>query len=117
MRLEDQVVLLKKSEIDAIRRQIGQIEMMIEEFNFMIVDLDQQIEAEHRRTGIKDNKHPAYSTVAHAAVYRRQNLQASVTDLQKRLTKKISALDLNEDESSVVLAPVNSDGVTADRGS
>ena len=83
----------------------------------MIVDLDQQIEAEHRRTGIKDNKHPAYSTVAHAAVYRRQNLEASVKDLQERLTKKTAALDMTEAELAVVLSPINSDGITADRGS
>ena len=64
----------------------------------MIADLDLASEAEHRRTGIDDDKHYAYSTVARAAVQRRQNLQTSVDDLQHRLTSAEAALDLAEAE-------------------
>ncbi len=52
MKSRDNAVRLKRFQIDEKRRQVGQIETMIEEFNRMISDLDQEIEAEHRRTGL-----------------------------------------------------------------
>jgi hypothetical protein len=80
------------------RRQAGQIEAMIEEFNRMVSDLDMEIAAEHRRTGIEDEKHFAYSTFARAARQRRANLQASIDDLRSQLETAKGALDLAEAE-------------------
>ena len=98
MKMRDNAVRLKKFQIEDKRRQVGQIEAMIEEFSRMIADLNQEIEAEHRRTGIDDANHFAYSTFARAAVQRRQNLQNSVDDLQSQLTTAMAALDLAEAE-------------------
>jgi hypothetical protein len=85
---------MKRFQIEERRRQIGQIEAMIEEFGRMVGDLDVEIAAEHRRTGINDEKHFAYSTFARAARQRRANLQASVDDLGSQLETAKAALDL-----------------------
>ena len=98
MKSRGNAVQLKQIEVEDKRRQIGQIKTMIEEFNRMIADLDHEIEAEHRRTGIDDDKHYAYSTFARASVQRRQNLEASVADLQRQLNTAEGALDLAEAE-------------------
>ena len=98
MKSRDNAVRTKKFQIEDKRRQVGQIEAMIEEFTRMISDLDQEVEAEHRRTGIDDQNHFAYSTFARAAVQRRANLQTSVDDLQSQLTTAMAALDLAEAE-------------------
>jgi hypothetical protein len=60
----------------------------------MVADLDMEIAAEHRRTGIDDEKHFAYSTFARAARQRRANLLTSIADLQSQLDQANAALDL-----------------------
>ena len=84
----------KRFQIEGKQRQVGQIESMIEEFGRMIGDLDHEIAAEHRRTGIDDENHFAYSTFARAATQRRENLKTSVADLQSQLETAAAALDL-----------------------
>ena len=98
MRMHEQAMRLKQTEIDAKRRQVEQLEKMIEEFNRMIENLDYDVEAEHRRTRIDDIANVAYSTVARAAVQRRENLEASVADLQRQLKTAEASLDLAEAE-------------------
>jgi hypothetical protein len=85
-------------QVEERRRQAGQIETMIEEFGRMISDLDLEIAAEHRRTGIEDEKHFAYSTFARAAKQRRANLEASVAELSGQLDTAKAALDLAQAE-------------------
>lgn len=98
MKSRDNAVRLKRFQIEDKVRQVGQIETMIEEFNRMIADLDREIESEHRRTGIEDQSHFAYSTFARAAIQRRANLETSVADLDSQLTTAKAALDLAEAE-------------------
>ncbi|HYD15933.1 MAG TPA: flagellar export protein FliJ [Hyphomicrobium sp.] len=85
---------MKRFQIEERRRQVGQIETMIEEFGRMVSELDFEIAAEHRRTGIDDEKHFAYSTFARAARQRRTNLQTSISDLTQQLETAKAALDL-----------------------
>jgi len=94
MKSRDSVVRMMRFQIDDRRRQVGQIETMIEEFGRMVSDLDLEIAAEHRRTGNDDEKHFAYSTFARAARQRRANLQTSVADLTSQLDTAKAALDL-----------------------
>jgi hypothetical protein len=89
---------MKRFQIEERKRQVGQIETMIEEFGRMIAELDMEIAAEHRRTGIEDEKHFAYSTFARAARQRRSNLQTSVSDLGHQLEEAKAALDLAQAE-------------------
>ena len=94
MKSRDSVVRMMRFQIDDRRRQVGQIETMIEEFGRMVSDLDLEIAAEHRRTGNDDEKHFAYSTFARAARQRRANLQTSVADLTSQLDTAKAAVDL-----------------------
>lgn len=94
MKSRDAQIRMKRFQIEERRRQVGQIEAMTEEFSRMIGDLDMEIAAEHRRTGIDDEKHFAYSTFARAARQRRANLQTSVADLRSQLDTAKAALDL-----------------------
>jgi flagellar protein FliJ len=94
MKSRDAQIRMKRFQIEERRRQVGQIEAMIEEFARMVGDLDMEIAAEHRRTGIEDEKHFAYSTFARAARQRRANLQTSVSDLNSQLDTAKAALDL-----------------------
>ena len=73
---------------------MGQIETMIEEFSRMVADLDLEIAAEHRRTGVEDMNDFRYSIYARAARQRRTNLVASIADLQSQLEAARAALDL-----------------------
>ncbi len=94
MKARDAGIRMKRFQMEDRRRQVGQIETMIEEFSRMVSDLDHEIAAEQRRTGIEDEKHFAYSTFARAARQRRSNLQASVDDLGQQLEAAKAALDL-----------------------
>jgi flagellar FliJ protein len=98
MKSRDSVIRLRRFRVEDKRRQVGQIELMIEEFSRMIAELDYEIAAEHRRTGIEDEKHFAYSTFARAARRRRDNLETSVADLRGQLETARAALDLAEAE-------------------
>jgi flagellar protein FliJ len=98
MKPRDSVIRLMRFQIEDKRRNVGQIEAMIEEFSRMAAELDREIAAEHRRTGIEDEKHFAYSTFARAARQRRDNLNASIEDLKSQLEAARAALDLAETE-------------------
>lgn len=98
MKSRESNIRSKRFQIEDKQRQVGQIESMIEEFTRMIDALDHEIAAEHRRTGIEDENHFAYSTFARAAKQRRENLQTSVADLQSQLDTARAALDLAEAE-------------------
>ena len=98
MKSRDAQIRMKRFQIEERKRQVGQIETMIEEFTRMVGDLDIEIAAEHRRTGIDDEKHFAYSTFARAARQRRANLQTSIADLGQQLDQAAAALDLAQAE-------------------
>jgi flagellar protein FliJ len=98
MKPRDSVIRLMRFQIEDKRRHVGQIEAMIEELSRMAGELDREIAAEHRRTGIDDEKHFAYSTFARAARARRNNLAASIEDLKGQLVAARAALDLAETE-------------------
>ena len=94
MKPKDAQIRMKRFQIEEKRRQVGQIETMIEEFGRMVADLDHEIAAEHRRTGIDDAKHFAYSTFAKAAGQRRSNLQTSIADLNQQLDEANAKLEI-----------------------
>lgn len=85
MKSRDTMVQLVRFKTEEKRKKVADLETMIRDFEGMAVDLDRQIEAEHDRTGIRDESHFSYSTFAKAAAQRRANLRASVDDLRSRL--------------------------------
>lgn len=88
----ESLIRLKKFQVDEKRRQVAQIEMMINDFERMAAELDQQIEIEHTKTGISDVAHFAYSTFAKAALSRRDNLLNSANDMKGKLEAAQDAL-------------------------
>lgn len=85
MKSRDTMVQLVRFKTEEKRKKVSDLETMVRDFEGMAVDLDRQIEAEHERTGIRDESHFSYSTFAKAAAQRRANLRASVDDLKRRL--------------------------------
>jgi flagellar export protein FliJ len=88
----ESLIRLKKFNVDEKRRQVGQIELMVADFERMAGELDHQIEVEHQKTGISDTAHFAYSTFAKAAMTRRDNLLQSANDMKGQLEAAQDAL-------------------------
>lgn len=92
MKSRNSLIRLKRFQVDEKRRQVMQIEMMIAEFERMANELDEQILAEQKRSGITDITHFAYPTFAKAAMSRRDNLMGSANDLREQLEAAQAAL-------------------------
>jgi len=85
MKSRDTVVRLRKFEVDEKKQKVGDLEIMIQEFRRMADDLNRQVELEQQKAGISDVNHYAYPTFAKAALQRRDNLIASLEDLEAKL--------------------------------
>jgi len=93
MKSRENLVRLKRFQVNEKRRQIMQLDLMIAEFERMANELEVQIAAEERKSGITDISHFAYPTFAKAARLRRDNLRNSQSDLaqQKRTAETLLA--------------------------
>lgn len=87
MKSRESLIRLKEFQVDEKRRQVGQIELMVTEFETMIRDLDNQIKVEEEKAGISDIAHFAYPTFAKAAMQRKENLLVSIADLNDQLER------------------------------
>ncbi|MBL6430888.1 MAG: flagellar export protein FliJ [Alphaproteobacteria bacterium] len=85
MKSRESLIRLKQFQVDERRRQLAQIEAMVDEFKRMAQELDDQIAAEQERVGITDEGHFAYPTAAKAAAQRRDNLLNSADELGGQL--------------------------------
>ena len=85
MKSRETLIRLRRFEVDEKRQKVTDLETMISDFQQMAQDLDRQIEVEQERAGVSDINHFAYPTFAKAAVQRRDNLVASVDELQGKL--------------------------------
>ena len=92
MKSRETLIRLKRFQVDEKRRRVTQIETMMADFERMAVDLDREIAAEDKKTGISDPNHFAYPTYAKAATQRRDNLRRSAHDLQDQLNDAKAAL-------------------------
>lgn len=104
MKARESALRTKRFEADEKNRKVSDLEQMIHEFERMAYDLECQVKAEEERTGVKDQQHFAYSTFARSAEQRRQNLLASVGELQGKLDAAVAERDsvvaeLNEADS------------------
>jgi len=86
MRPRGNLVGLKQFQMNEKRRQLLQLDITIADFDRMGRELDVQINAEERKTGISDINHFAYPTFAKAARLRRDNLKNSQSDLLRQRT-------------------------------
>ena len=98
----DNLVRLTRFKVLEKRRQLEQLELMMHEFARMAAELDAQIAAEEKKSGITDVNHFAYPTFAKAARTRRDNLTNSVKDLKVQINA--AALALQEAEAELAHA-------------
>jgi len=102
MKSRDSLVRLKRFQVKEKGRQLGQLDLMIAEFERMAGELDVQIQAEERKAGITDVNHFAYPTFAKAARQRRDNLFTSIRDL--RAQKEAAEATLQEAQADLARA-------------
>ena len=93
MKARETALKLKRFEMEERARKVSDLEQMIREFEHMAAELDRQVQSEEDRTGVKDRTHFAYSTLAKAAALRRDNLRASVANLQCKLEVAAREMD------------------------
>ncbi len=87
MRSRETLIRLQRFQVDEKRRAVGEIEVMIADFERKIAELDQQISVEQERAGITDVKHFAYPMFAKAAGDRKVKLLESIDGLKEQLVK------------------------------
>ncbi|MAU95864.1 flagellar export protein FliJ [Aurantimonas sp. 22II-16-19i] len=95
----DNMVRLTRFKVLEKRRQVEQLDLMLEDFSRMAAELDAQILNEEKKSGITDMNHFAYSTFAKAARLRRDNLQNSAKDLKVQINA--ARLSLEEAEAEL----------------
>lgn len=105
MKARDSRLKARLFELEQKRRKLADLGGMVADFRRMAADLDQQIEAEHQRTGIRDHGHFAYSPFAKAARQRRDNLLSSAADLISKIEAARSDLSRLEGEMKEMEQP------------
>jgi flagellar FliJ protein len=86
-------VIRSKYLVDQAKRHVQDLERLIRDMDIAALELDQLIRTEEERTGIRDHKHPKYSTFAKSAAERRGKLTTSIDALQKTLAAAIRERD------------------------
>ena len=109
MKTRENLVRLKRFQVNEKRRQLAQLELMVADFDRMANELDAQILAEERKAGITDVNHFAYPTFAKAARQRRDNLRNSQTDMLQQKSGVEAALAEAEAELAKAEALENRD--------
>ena len=99
MKPRDNMIRLRQFKVAEKHRQVMQLESMISEFERMANELDAQIGAEEKKSGITDQNHFAYPTFAKAARTRRDNLSTSIRDLKQQ--KEAAEAELLEAEAEL----------------
>jgi flagellar FliJ protein len=102
MKSRDNLLRLKRFQVEERRRRVAQIEIMIAEFSRMASELDREIAVEEQRAGITDVSHFAYPTYARAARARRDNLQHSADELKTQIDEAKAALEAASDDFAKV---------------
>ena len=98
MKARENLVRLKRFQVNEKRKQLAQLDMMIADFERMAGELELQIAAEEKKAGITDVNHFAYPTFAKAARQRRDNLRDSQADLKQQRESAQALLDEAEAE-------------------
>lgn len=110
MKSRESLVRLKQFQVNEKHRQLAQIQTMMAEFDRMAAELEQQIGAEERKSGITDPSHFAYPTFAKAARKRADNLQGSIRELKVQQDAAEIALEEAEAEYAKAAALEERDG-------
>ena len=87
MRSRETLLRLHRFRTEEKRRQVADIEFMIQDFTRKFDDLDAQVKFEEGRTGVSDPSHFNYSLSAKSARVRRDNLLRSIGELRDQLNE------------------------------
>ena len=85
MKSRESLIRLNRFQVDERRRQVAELETMLEEFRRREHDLDQQVQAEQEKAGISDIAHYAYPMFAKSMRDRRENILQSINDVSLQL--------------------------------
>ena len=98
MRSRETLLRLHRFRTEDKRRQVADIDGMIQDFLRKYDDLDAQVKFEESRNGVSDPNHFNYSLSAKAARGRRDNLMRSIAELKDQLSDARGALEEEEQE-------------------
>jgi len=98
MRSRETLLRLHRFRTDEKRRQVADIEYMIQDFTRKFDDLDAQVKFEEGRTGVSDPSHFNYSLSAKSARVRRDNLLRSIGELKGQMNEAQMVLAHEEQE-------------------
>ncbi len=98
MRSRQTLLRLHRFRTEEKRRQVADIDFMIQDFTRKYEELDAQVKFEESRNGVTDPNHFNYSLSAKAARGRRDNLMRSIADLKDQLAEAQAALASEEQE-------------------
>ena len=93
MKIRESALRTKRFDAEEKAQKVAAIEQMMRDFDQLAADLLRQVQAEEERTGVRDATHFAYSTFARSAAQRRDNLLASIADLQEKLDLAVADRD------------------------
>jgi flagellar FliJ protein len=116
MKSRETILRSRRFRCDEARRRAGQIDAMIEDLTRLKNDLDAQIDTEERRTGLTEPQHFAYSTYARAARHRRENINASLTELTARRARVEAEISDAEADLAAAMVRLDREDVVANRG-
>lgn len=98
MRSRETLLRLHRFRTEDKRRQVADIDGMIQDFLRKYDDLDATVKFEESRNGVSDPAHFNYSLSAKAARGRRDNLMRSIAELKDQLEDVRTALSEEEQE-------------------
>jgi len=98
MRSRETLLRLHRFRTEEKRRQVADMDFMIQDFTRKYDELDAQVKFEEGRNGVTDPAHFNYSLSAKAARGRRDNLMRSIAELKDQLAEAQAALAAEEDE-------------------
>ena len=113
MRPRDTMLRLHRFRTEEKRRQVTDIDGMINDFMRKYDDLDAAVKFEESRNGVSDPAHFNYSLQAKAARARRDNLMKSIAELKDQLTDAKAALGEVEQELRRAELLAEKEGVAA----
>jgi flagellar export protein FliJ len=110
MRSRETLLRLHRFRTEEKRRQVADIDSMIQDFMRKYDELDAQVKFEESRNGVSDPSHFNYSMAAKAARTRRDNLMKSIGELKDQLEEARAALAEEEGELRRVELLVEKEG-------
>lgn len=98
MRSRETLLRLHRFRTEEKRRQVADIDFMIQDFTRKYEELDAQMKFEESRNGVTDPAHFNYSLSAKAVRSRRDNLMRSIAELRDQMADAQGALAAEEQE-------------------